>query len=209
MPIAAIKGLPSHARDIFESTMKATEGKYSDERRGKIAWAAVKKAYKKTKDGWVAKKNALNISKNMKLSDVCSPRLLATHMLLHDWSTSGRDGWKGFEIKSLHDRVIKELLKRNIDHKKKKECELDQEKPEGIEPEEDEDADIEEYELSDYDLKVFNEMAEILKIPEELKKEPAIPTVEVKEGLAATSSQTACIPPIETALQPKPEEKKS
>lgn len=178
MPIAAIKGLPSHARDIFESTMKATEGKYSDERRGKIAWAAVKRAYKKTKDGWVAKKNALNISKSMKLSDICSPRLLATHMLLHEWNTSGRKNWKESEIKVLHDRVIKELLKRKIDHKKKKECELDQEKPEGIEPEEDEDAEIEEYELSDYDLKIFNEMAEVLSIPEELKVEPKI---EVKE----------------------------
>ena len=169
MPIAAIKGLPSHAREIFEKVMKATEGKYSDERRGKIAWAAVKKAYKKTKDGWVAKHNALNISKSMKLSDVCSPRLLATHMLLHDWHTSGRQDWLKSEVKVLHDRVIKELLKRNIDHKKRNE--LDEDIPEGMEPEENIEEKFEEFELSDYDLKIFNEMAEVLKI-EELKKEP-------------------------------------
>ena len=129
--------------------------------------SAVKRAFKRTKDGWVAKHNALNISKNMKLSDTCSPRLLATHMLLHDWSTSGRTGWLKSEIKSLHDRVIKELLNRKINHKKKQ-CELDEEKPEGIEPEEDEDAEIEEFELSDYDLKIFKEMSEVLAI-EELK----------------------------------------
>lgn len=178
MPIAAIKGLPSHAKDIYESAAEATKGKtnprtgkpYTDEERGKIAWSAVKKAYKKTKDGWAAKHNALNISKNMKLSDTCSPRLLATHMLLHEWHTGGRQGWMKSDVKSLHDRVIKELLKRNINHKSRDE--LDQEIPEGVEPEEDPIENFEEFELSDYDLKIFNEMAEVLKIPEELKKEP-------------------------------------
>lgn len=178
MPIAAIKGLPSHAREIYESAAEATKGKtnprtgkpYTDEERGKISWSAVKRAYKKTKDGWVAKHNALNISKNMRLSDTCSPRLLATHMLLHDWSTTGRTGWLESEIKNLHERVIKELLKRNINHKKRG-CTLDEDVLEGKEPEEDEDAEIEEFELSDYDLKIFKEMAEVLTI-EELKKEP-------------------------------------
>lgn len=61
MPVP--KNLPPHAKDIFEEVMESLDGKinprtgqrYTGEARGRIAWAAVKKQYRKVGDRWVAK----------------------------------------------------------------------------------------------------------------------------------------------------------
>ncbi len=58
-----LQNLPTHAKHIFEGVMQSLAGKvnprtgriYTDEERGKIAWSAVKKKYKKTGQQWVAK----------------------------------------------------------------------------------------------------------------------------------------------------------
>jgi len=55
--------LPPHAKEIFERVMDSLKGKtnprtgkqYTDEERGKIAWAAVKKEYKKVGEKWERK----------------------------------------------------------------------------------------------------------------------------------------------------------
>lgn len=57
------QNLPPHAKEIFEGVMQSLTGKvnsrtgmtYTDEERGKIAWSAVKKKYKKTGKMRVAK----------------------------------------------------------------------------------------------------------------------------------------------------------
>jgi len=63
MPLSTIQNLPSHAKEIFENVMKRSKGKtnprtrkpYTDQERGKMAWSAVKKKYKKEDEKWVKK----------------------------------------------------------------------------------------------------------------------------------------------------------
>lgn len=61
MPIPS--NLPAHGQKIFERVMTSLKGKtnprtgkkYTDEQRGKIAWSAVKKVYKKVGERWQKK----------------------------------------------------------------------------------------------------------------------------------------------------------
>lgn len=53
MPIEILKKLPKKARAIWESTYSAAKAKYGPERAAKIAWAAVKKKYKKKEGQWI------------------------------------------------------------------------------------------------------------------------------------------------------------
>ena len=61
MPIP--KNLPSHAKVIFEEVMDSLKGKknprtgrmYTDEERGRIAWSAVKRKYRKVGQRWIKK----------------------------------------------------------------------------------------------------------------------------------------------------------
>jgi hypothetical protein len=56
MPIETLKGLPSGAKNIFESTMSSLKGKgYTDSQRARMAWTAVKKKYKKVDGKWIPK----------------------------------------------------------------------------------------------------------------------------------------------------------
>lgn len=55
MPVEILKKLPAKARQLWESTYSAAKEQYGEERAGKIAWAAVKKRFKKVEDKWVAK----------------------------------------------------------------------------------------------------------------------------------------------------------
>lgn len=62
MPVP--RNLPPHAKEIFETVMESLRGKvnprtgqvYTDEARGRIAWAAVKKKYRKVGTRWVKKR---------------------------------------------------------------------------------------------------------------------------------------------------------
>ena len=62
MPIEMLKRLPKAAREMWEAIYKEAKPKYGEDRAGKIAWAAVKKKFKKVEDKWVAKAKDLNIS---------------------------------------------------------------------------------------------------------------------------------------------------
>lgn len=65
MPYPTIKDLPDRikhvlpvrAQEIYRTTFNTAHGQYGDEIRAiKIAWSAVKKSYKKNKEGkWVQK----------------------------------------------------------------------------------------------------------------------------------------------------------
>jgi cation transport regulator ChaB len=55
MPIEILKKLPKKARTIWESAFKLSKEKYGAERAAQIAWAAVKKKYKKEDDKWIAR----------------------------------------------------------------------------------------------------------------------------------------------------------
>ncbi len=62
MPVP--RNLSPHAKEIFETVMESLRGKvnprtsqvYTDEARGRIAWDAVKKKYKKVGNRWVKKR---------------------------------------------------------------------------------------------------------------------------------------------------------
>jgi len=66
MPIEILKKLPKKARQIWESAYAAAKEKYGPERAAKIAWAAVKKKYKKKDDKWVARSESF-IAKSEKI----------------------------------------------------------------------------------------------------------------------------------------------
>lgn len=59
----APENLSAHAKEIYEKVMESLEGKtnprtgkaYTDEERGRIAWSAVKKEYKKVGKTWQRK----------------------------------------------------------------------------------------------------------------------------------------------------------
>jgi cation transport regulator len=56
LPARVRHSLPGHAQDIFRKTFNAAHDRYgSDERAFRIAWAAVKRAYQKVGDEWVAR----------------------------------------------------------------------------------------------------------------------------------------------------------
>ncbi len=172
MPYKAIKNLPAHAKDIYESTAKGLKGRknprtgkpYTDEERGKIAWSAVKRKYGKSGEKW-KKHNNLFISKNMEL-DLEPARLLALHAILHKWYREG-DNWTRPEIQKLHKRVVDELKNKKYKHKKKKPCSLDayEENCEEVPPEVLEE-DYREFPITDYDLEVLNNYAENIKLEE-------------------------------------------
>jgi len=56
-----LKKLPAKARKIWEAAYKSAKKQYGPERASKIAWAIVKKKYKKKDDKWVAKERAISI----------------------------------------------------------------------------------------------------------------------------------------------------
>jgi cation transport regulator len=51
----ATRHLPPHAKEIFRAAFNAAWGEYGgdEERAFRVAWAAVKKRYKKRGDAWV------------------------------------------------------------------------------------------------------------------------------------------------------------
>lgn len=55
MPIESLKKLPKKAFDMWEATFATAKKKYSESKAAKIAWAAVKKKFKKVEDKWVAR----------------------------------------------------------------------------------------------------------------------------------------------------------
>lgn len=55
MPVEMLKKLPERARRIWESAYETARKKYSEERSARIAWAAVKKRFKKVEGRWVGK----------------------------------------------------------------------------------------------------------------------------------------------------------
>lgn len=66
LPDSVRDNLPKHAQDIYREAFNDAWDRYSDpeDRRGdasreetahKVAWAAVKRAYDKTEDGWQRK----------------------------------------------------------------------------------------------------------------------------------------------------------
>ena len=59
MPIKTLMKLPKEARSMWETTYKAAEKQYGEERAAKIAWASVKKKFKKVGDKWVARTDEL------------------------------------------------------------------------------------------------------------------------------------------------------
>jgi len=61
MPIESLKKLPKKAFNMWESTYKAARNKYSDSRAAKIAWAAVKKKFKKVEGKWVARSSDFEV----------------------------------------------------------------------------------------------------------------------------------------------------
>ena len=68
MPVKVLKKLPKKARLLWEKTYQAAKAKYGEERAAKIAWAAVKKQYKKEGDKWVLKGRDLNFSGKIKMT---------------------------------------------------------------------------------------------------------------------------------------------
>jgi len=94
MPVSSIEGLPAKARETFESVMDALKGKrnprtgktYSDEERGMISWAAVKRKFHKGADGkWVANQSKALSSANDFSSSVSNKRLLSVSLSLLDF----------------------------------------------------------------------------------------------------------------------------
>ncbi|WP_298752983.1 ChaB family protein [uncultured Arcobacter sp.] len=65
MPIEILKKLPKQAQQMWESTFKAAKAKYGEDRASKIAWAAVKKKFKKVKGTWVAKTSDFQMYKTV------------------------------------------------------------------------------------------------------------------------------------------------
>ena len=61
MPQELLKKLPKPAQTMWESTYKTAKAKYGEERAGKIAWAAIKKKFKKVGEKWVAKSSDFKI----------------------------------------------------------------------------------------------------------------------------------------------------
>jgi cation transport regulator ChaB len=74
-PPKAVKSLPAGARAIFVSAFNAAVKEYGEERAFKIAWAAVKRKYKKVGEKWVAKAgdelvtDAIQFDEPLKLTD--------------------------------------------------------------------------------------------------------------------------------------------
>lgn len=54
---AAVRHLPLHAQEIFRATFNAAWDSYdgNEETAFRVAWAAVKKQYRKRGDAWVEK----------------------------------------------------------------------------------------------------------------------------------------------------------
>jgi cation transport regulator len=52
----SVKGLPPGAQTIWRKAFNASHEKYGEDSARKIAWAAVKKVYKKVGDRWVRSK---------------------------------------------------------------------------------------------------------------------------------------------------------
>lgn len=63
-----LKKLPKEAREMWESTFKVAKEKYGSERAGQIAWAVVKKKYKKEGDKWIKIGRDLNMSGKVTLT---------------------------------------------------------------------------------------------------------------------------------------------
>lgn len=63
-----IKGLPSAAQTIWRKVFNASVGEYGEERAFKIAWASIKKSYKKVGDKWVKKVTKLSTLYQVELS---------------------------------------------------------------------------------------------------------------------------------------------
>lgn len=58
LPDAVRSHLPEHAQDIFVGAFNNAHEEYHDETRAfRVAWAAVKRRYRKQGDRWVAKSN--------------------------------------------------------------------------------------------------------------------------------------------------------
>lgn len=68
MPIAMLKKLPKQAAKIWEAAYQSAKGKYGPERASMIAWTAVKKKYKKSKDKWVAKERSITVDTDITLT---------------------------------------------------------------------------------------------------------------------------------------------
>ncbi len=56
LPDSVRKHLPAHAQDIFVGAFNSAHDEYGDEERAfRVAWAAVKRKYRKAGDRWVPK----------------------------------------------------------------------------------------------------------------------------------------------------------
>jgi cation transport regulator ChaB len=79
MPIEILKKLPKEAKKMWESTYNAAKEKYGPDRASKIAWAAVKKKYKKEGNNWVLKARSITFNSDLKLNSeklVCRSELV-------------------------------------------------------------------------------------------------------------------------------------
>jgi cation transport regulator len=59
LPDSVRNHLPAHAQDIFVGAFNSALDEYGDEQRAfRVAWAAVKRKYRKAGDRWVPKGSA-------------------------------------------------------------------------------------------------------------------------------------------------------
>lgn len=115
MPIPS--NLSAHGKSIFERVMSSLKGKknprtgsaYTDEERGRIAWSAVKKIYKKKGEKWIKKSEDDVIDEESENEDEVFSELLEFK------AEDGKYCFKGylstFDIDLVNDLVTPECMK--------------------------------------------------------------------------------------------------
>jgi len=115
----SVQKLPNIAQNMFRKTFNTAFSKYGEEKAFKIAWAAVKKRFKKVKDKWVAKTS--DFTGFMTIRYVFNPneaiigkssngRTLVEYIM--SGSDIDRDGqkWDDFALKRFAEQINEEGL---------------------------------------------------------------------------------------------------
>ena len=103
------------------------------------------------------------VERKMSVNELCSPKLLATDTILHNWLENDRKGWSRECINKLHDKVKEEMKKRNLRHFDN--FKISESKETLCERENDV-----EFGLSEYDLRILKQLEEASKIETKLEK---------------------------------------
>lgn len=119
MPIETLMKLPSKAKAMWESTYKAAKKKYGEERAAKIAWAAVKKKFKKVDNKWVARfpntPDYITTHYTFSAEQDSVARTEGGFVYRDYVLTSNKDVFTDFAFKRMVDQINSEGLKGRID----------------------------------------------------------------------------------------------